>query len=66
MLGMELDVNCAEMINEMRNRGILINCTADKVLRFVPPLVIEKNQIDIVTCNLGDVLQNYSESIKSY
>jgi acetylornithine/N-succinyldiaminopimelate aminotransferase len=54
------------MINEMRNRGILINCTADKVLRFVPPLVIEKNQIDIVTCNLGDVLQNYSESIKSY
>ncbi len=66
MLGMELDVNCAEMVNEMRNRGILINCAADKVLRFVPPLVIEKNQIDIVTCNLDDVLQNYSETIKSY
>ena len=66
MLGMELDVNCAEMVNEMRNRGILINCTADKVLRFVPPLVIEKNQIDIVNCNLDDVLQNYCESIKSY
>ena len=59
MLGMELDVNCAEMVNEMRNLGILINCTADKVLRFVPPLLIEKNQIDIVTCNLDDVLQNY-------
>jgi acetylornithine/N-succinyldiaminopimelate aminotransferase len=66
MLGMELDLNCAEMVNEMRNRGILINCTADKVLRFVPPLVIEKNQIDIVTRNLDDVLQNYSGSIKSY
>jgi len=64
MLGMELDVNCAEMVNEMRNRGILINCTADKVLRFVPPLVIEKNQIDIVTCNLDTVLKNYSEYIK--
>jgi acetylornithine/N-succinyldiaminopimelate aminotransferase len=57
MLGMELDVNCTEMVNEMRNRGILINCTADKVLRFVPPLVIEKNQIDIVNCNLDDILQ---------
>ncbi len=66
MLGMELDVNCSEIVNEMRNRGILINCAADKVLRFVPPLVIEKNQIDIVTCNLDDVLQNYNESIKSY
>ncbi len=66
MLGMELDVNCSEMVNEMRNLGILINCTADKVLRFVPPLVIERDQIDIVTCNLDDVLQNYSETITSY
>ncbi len=66
MLGMELDVNCAEMVNDMRKLGILINCAADNVLRFVPPLVIEKNQIDIVTCNLDDVLQNYSESNTSY
>jgi acetylornithine/N-succinyldiaminopimelate aminotransferase len=62
MLGMELDINCAEMVDEMRSLGILINCTADKVLRFVPPLVIEKDQIDIVTCNLDDLLQKYSES----
>lgn len=61
MLGMELDVNCVEMVNEMRARGCLINCTADKVLRFVPPLVIEKEQIDTVTCNLDDVLAEHSE-----
>ena len=63
MLGMELDTNCADMVNEMRTRGILINCAADKVLRFVPPLVIEKDQIDTVTCNLDDVLQKQSRSI---
>lgn len=61
MLGMELDVNCAEMVNDMRERGVLINCTADRVLRFVPPLVIEKDQIDIVSCNLDNVLKNYSD-----
>lgn len=61
MLGMELDLNCAEMVNDMRERGVLINCTADKVLRFVPPLLIEKEQIDVVTCNLDDVLKTYSD-----
>ncbi|HEY0196123.1 MAG TPA: acetylornithine transaminase [Methanobacterium sp.] len=61
MLGMELDVGCPEMVNSMREQGVLINCTADKVLRFVPPLVIEKEQIDEVTCILGDVLKRYSD-----
>ncbi len=61
MLGMELDVGCAEMVNDMREEGVLINCAAYKVLRFVPPLVIEKDQIDIVSCILGDVLKKYSD-----
>ena len=51
----------------MRNRGILKEIVLQiKFYAPVPPLVIEKNQIDIVTCNLDDVLQNYNESIKSY
>ena len=60
MLGMEVDVNCPEIVNDMREKHILINCTADKVLRFLPALVIDKDQIDIVTCNLDDILQKYS------
>jgi acetylornithine/N-succinyldiaminopimelate aminotransferase len=61
MLGLELEVNCADIVNNMRKRGVLINCAADKVLRFVPPLVIEKYQIDTVTENLDEVLQQYSD-----
>lgn len=61
MVGMELDVGCGEMVNDMRQEGLLINCAAEKVLRFVPPLVIEKEQIDTVTCILGDVLGKYSD-----
>ncbi len=60
MLGMELDVECGDMVNDMREEGVLINCAAGKVLRFVPPLVIEKDQIDTVSCILGDVLKKYS------
>lgn len=61
MLGMELDMNCAEMVDDMRNRGVLINCTADNVLRFVPPLVIGKEHIDTVISHLDDMLKNYSK-----
>lgn len=61
MLGMELDVECGDMVNDMREEGVLINCAAGKVLRFVPPLVIEKDQIDTVSCILGDVLKKYSD-----
>jgi len=61
MLGMELDVECRDIVNNMREKGVLINCAAGKVLRFVPPLVIENEQIDTVSCILGDVLKNYSD-----
>ncbi|MGZ7210175.1 MAG: acetylornithine/succinylornithine family transaminase, partial [Methanobacterium sp.] len=50
MLGMELSINCGEIVNEARERGVLINCTADTVLRLLPPLIIDKGQIDTVTC----------------
>lgn len=60
MLGMEMDLNCGKMVNQAREKGLLINCAADKVLRFVPPLVIEKSQIDVVICTLDEILAKYS------
>lgn len=60
MLGIEMNFNCAEMVNDMRELGVLVNCTADYVLRFLPPLIFEKNQIDIVIGALEDVLEKYS------
>jgi len=60
MLGMELSINCGEIVNEAREQGVLINCTADTVLRFLPPLVIRKGQIDTVTCVLEGILEKLS------
>ncbi|HML05415.1 MAG TPA: acetylornithine transaminase [Methanobacterium sp.] len=60
MLGMELSINAAEIANETMAQGVLINATADTVLRFLPPLVIEKGQIDTVTCVLESILQKFS------
>ncbi|MGZ7066765.1 MAG: acetylornithine/succinylornithine family transaminase [Methanobacterium sp.] len=60
MLGMELSINCGEIVNEAREQGVLINCTADTVLRLLPPLIIDKGQIDTVTCVLETILEKHS------
>ena len=61
MLGMEMDVPCGHMVDEMRQQGVLVNCTAEKVLRFVPPLVISPEQINDVTDCLDEVLRRLSD-----
>ncbi|MEG3224754.1 MAG: aspartate aminotransferase family protein [Methanobacteriales archaeon Met13] len=61
MLGMELDIPCAGLVDEMREKGVLVNCVADKVLRFVPPLVITREEIDVVISILGEILARISD-----
>ena len=46
MLGMALKINGAGIVNECLANGLLINCTAGDVLRFLPPLIISKEEID--------------------
>ncbi len=60
MLGMELNIKCSKIVEEMIEKGIIINCAAGNVLRFVPPLVITKAQIDTVTSALDNILSKYS------
>ncbi|MBA7501696.1 Acetylornithine aminotransferase [subsurface metagenome] len=48
MLAMELSTKqiADAAVVKARKRGFLINCTADKVLRFIPPLIVERKHID--------------------
>ena len=61
MLGMEMGMPCASMVDEMRQQGVLVNCTAGNVLRFIPPLVITTEQINEVTDSLDEVLRRNSD-----
>lgn len=58
MLGMELSEKqvADAAVEKARKRGFLINCTADKVLRFVPPLIVERAHIDRLIRTLDEVL----------
>ncbi|MHC1632171.1 MAG: acetylornithine transaminase [Methanotrichaceae archaeon] len=57
MVGIELEEDCAQIVNEAREKGVLLNCTSEHVLRMVPPLVVDKKDIDHVVSVLGEILQ---------
>ncbi len=44
--GMELDFPGSEIVLQCQDRGVLINCTAERVLRFLPPLIVTAEEID--------------------
>jgi acetylornithine aminotransferase len=54
--GMELTVDGKSVVTDCLARGVLINCTADRVLRFVPPLIITQADIDRLLDLLNQVL----------
>ncbi|SDA54305.1 acetylornithine transaminase [Methanobrevibacter millerae] len=56
MVGLELTEPGAKYVDKLREKGFLINCTADKVLRFVPPLIITKEEIDQFVKALDETL----------
>ncbi len=56
MIGVELNSECGSIIEELFKEGIIVNCAAGNVLRFVPPLIISKEQIDMVIMALDKVL----------
>jgi acetylornithine/N-succinyldiaminopimelate aminotransferase len=57
ILGMELDIEGGDIVVRAMERGLLINCTVGKVLRFVPPLIVNSSEIDQAMDILEGVLK---------
>ena len=57
MLACALNIEGADIVNECMKRGLLINCTGGKTLRFVPPLIITKSDIDQAIFILDEVME---------
>jgi acetylornithine aminotransferase len=56
IIGMELTIEGGGLVNAAMERGLLINCTVGKVLRFLPPLIVSKAEIDEAMAILDEVL----------
>lgn len=62
ILGLELEINGTEIVKQMMKRGFLINCTMDRVLRFLPPLIVTEEEVDRMIKALEEVFQTIKSS----
>lgn len=55
LIGMEIDFDGKEIVAACLKEGLLINCTMNTVLRFMPPLIIAEEEIDILVKTLDRI-----------
>lgn len=62
MIGIELDKPCGDLVKQALAKGLLINVTADTVVRLLPPLILSQAEaqqmIDILSPLIKDFLQS--------
>jgi acetylornithine/N-succinyldiaminopimelate aminotransferase len=60
MLAAELAVPGKAVVRQALEAGFLINCTQETVLRFLPPLIVEQQQVDELIATLRPILASLS------
>jgi acetylornithine/N-succinyldiaminopimelate aminotransferase len=59
ILGVQLDRPGAPVVESCLKAGFLINCTHENVLRFIPPLVVTRDEIDRLIETLDGILVHW-------
>ncbi len=59
MVGVELDRPCKELVQKARDQGLLLNVTADTVIRLVPPLIITQEEADFIVTVVGRIVKEF-------
>ena len=60
MIGIELAFPCAELVKLALDKGLLINVTAEKVIRLLPPLIINKEDADVIANGVIELINEFS------
>jgi acetylornithine aminotransferase len=59
MIGIELDRPCTELVSRAIDQGLLINVTAERVVRLLPPLVTTSKQADIIIEHVSKLIRDF-------
>ena len=59
MLAIELDRPCKELMTAALERGLLINVTAENVVRLLPPLILSDAEADLLARELTDIVRAF-------
>lgn len=59
MIGIELDRPCAELVRRALDSNLLINVTADNVVRLLPPLILSDAQADEIVTTVSRLIAEF-------
>jgi acetylornithine/N-succinyldiaminopimelate aminotransferase len=59
MIGIELDRPCGELVKQALEQRLLINVTADKVVRLLPPLIINQDEAQQLVSQLSGLIKAF-------
>ena len=59
MIGVELDRPCGDLVRQALEQKLLINVTADNVIRLLPPLVIQQNEASRIVEILAPLIRKF-------
>ena len=56
LLGVKLRIEGDQIVASCMEKGFLVNCIQGNILRFIPPLIVEKEEIDALIACLDEIL----------
>ncbi|HEX4882370.1 MAG TPA: acetylornithine transaminase [Porticoccaceae bacterium] len=59
MLGIELDRPCGELVDRAAEQGLLINVTAETVIRLLPPLILGDAEAEQLVATLAPLIRAF-------
>ncbi len=62
MIGIELDRPCAELVDKALAQGLLINVTAERVVRLLPPLIIDEQEADQIADTVAGLIIEFARA----
>jgi len=62
MIGIELDRPCAAIVGEALARGLLINVTAQRVIRLLPPLIITEAEAERICTTVIELIREFTDA----
>lgn len=59
LIGIELQDDCADLVAQALNEGLLINVTAGNVVRLLPPFILTDEQASMLVTKTSDLIKNF-------
>ena len=59
MIGIQLDRPCSEIVALALKAGLVLNVTADSVVRMLPPLILNAEQAELIVATLAPIIRDF-------